>query len=40
MAGSALFFVVLGVSFVSGILMKGILWLDEPKKSRRPRYAH
>lgn len=39
MAASTIFFVVIGVSFVSGILMKGILWLDEPKKSHRPRYA-
>lgn len=39
MAASTMVFVVIGVSFVSGLLMKGILWLDEPKSSRRPRYA-
>lgn len=39
MAASTLVFVLIGVGFVSGTLMKVILWLDQPK-SRRPRYAH
>jgi len=40
MTASTMFFVVIGVCFVAAILMKGILWLDEPKKSNHPHYAH
>ena len=38
MASSTLFFVLIGVGFVSGSLMKAILWLDQPQ-SRPPRCA-
>ena len=38
MAASTFIFVLIGAGFVSGSLMKLILWLDEPK-SRHPRYA-
>ena len=32
-------FILIGVGCVSSALMKLILWLDEPKSRRRPRYA-
>ena len=38
MTTSTFLFVLIGVGYVAGTLMKFILWLDEPK-SRRPRYA-
>lgn len=39
MAGSALFFVILGVSVVVVRLMKFVLWLDTPRRAcrRAPR---
>ncbi|MCR5826049.1 MAG: hypothetical protein K6G54_05760 [Oscillospiraceae bacterium] len=35
MTGSALFFVILGVSVMVGWLMKLVLWLDTPRRSAR-----
>jgi len=39
MSAATVIFVIIGVGFVSSLLMKGILWLDEPRPSRRPPYA-
>ncbi len=40
MAASTLIFVLIGVGFVSGNVMKMLMWLDEPQSGRRKaRYA-
>lgn len=38
MAASTFLFVLIGVSFVAGNVMKVLLWLDTPH-SRRAKYA-
>ena len=39
MATSTLIFVLIGVSFVSGNVMKLLLWLDQPQPRHKARYA-
>ena len=40
MTASTLVFVLIGVGFVSGNVMKMLLWLDQPQpKRRKARYA-
>ncbi len=39
MAASTLIFVLVGVGFVSGNVMKLLMWLDQPQPRRKARYA-
>ena len=39
MATSTLIFVIIGVGFVSGNVMKMLMWLDQPQSRRKTRYA-